>query len=496
MAERGDRRRRFAVYVVAIIAAAATIATSPPQVQSRVQSSSNATVHLDAASPRAVGRFVLKLSPEVLPQETPSGPRPSGTVGFTPDTRNAGVVTTGASNPVLISVSAVGIADPPKVDGSASSWPIEDLCRLAEPCRREFEVTAEWLRPQQGRTIDVPIAANLSILYDRWESPPPGATASWEAGEFVAAAASPTLPASLDLGTVTLGRDAPMAARHVELTASAETLSDPSRTDLTAYVSAHIGAAPLQATTVTLVPDPAPGDDPSQLPRPSAVPADTFVAPFTGCAKGRECTRGFTVFAQWTGIEPAATVDVDWSFEAVARFPGADHVPERATLTAKIDETVDLNAGSPRLTARAEGSFDLGEPNQGRRRGSVRLQVDGPRFDDTYLGVPPPAVATIHVRATVKDPSQPANLVLWATGPGRPGVSSVPVPDGGGEVTAVLFPLTQCARLDLCNGYLEITVESTTAREATISWGVKADLPAPGTSPPSGPLSIAVREAR
>jgi hypothetical protein len=295
---------------------------------------------------------------------------------------------------------------------------------------------------------------------------------------------------------VTLGRDAPLAARHVVLTASAALLADPMRTDVTAYVTADIGASPLQAATVTFVPDVPPIDSPDQGPRPSAVAAGTFLSPFIGCAKGEECRRGFTVLAQWTGVEPAATVDVDWSFEAVARFSGADEVPGAATLTAMIDNKLDLDATSPRLKGGARGSFQLGEAQDGRRRGNVRLQVDGPRFDDTYLGAPPPAVAIVRVRAAIKDPGKPANLVMWASGPGRPGVSSVPLPDNGAEVTAILLPFANCERLNLCTGYLEISVESANASEATISWEVATDLAGPDDRAPQGELRVSIREDR
>ena len=485
MAERADTRRRISVYLVALVASAATIATSPAQVQSRIEASSSATVTLDAASPRATGRFVLTLSPEVLPEQTPSGPQPRGTVTFTPDMRNAGVTTSG-ENPVLISVKAVGIADRPKVEGSSSSWSIEDLCRLAEPCLREFEVGAEWLRPEAGRTISVPIAATFSVLYDRWESPPPGAMARWETGAFATASASPTLPTSLDLGNVVLGRDSPMAARHLELTASAELLADRTNLDLTAYVSADLGAARQPPATVTLIPDPS-RDDQNPQPMAPAVPAGTFVAPFTGCVKGQACTRGFTVLAEWAGLEANEPVPVDWSFEAVARFPGAETVPDGAALTAKIDKTVDLDATSARLRGEARGSFELGEPTQGRRIGRVRLRLDAPSLGDRYLGAPLPAVAVIRVWATVKDPRESAQLILW-----RPsGVESIPVPEDGSEVTSIDLPLAECRTQDACSGHIEISVESKAAREATISWEVEADLPLPD-APARGALTITV----
>jgi hypothetical protein len=496
MAERADTRRRIAVYLVAVIAASATIATSPPHVESRVQSSSNATIRLDSISPRAVGRFVLNLSPEVLPVRTSSGPSPSGTVTFTPDMRDAGAPTTGDAIPVLISVSAVGITDRPTVDGSVSSWPVELLCRLAEPCRREFEVTAEWLRPEAGRTIEVPVSANLWILYDRWESPPPGASASWEAGEFVAALASPTLPTTIDLGAMTLGRDAPMAARHVGLTASADLLADPSRTDLTAYVRAEVVSDRRPPAIVTLVADPLPGQNQDPLPQPSAVPAGTFVAPFIGCAKGKECSRGFTVFARWQGLDVNQTVDIAWSFDAVARFPGASEIPAGASLTAKIDKKVDLDASFPRLRGQLQGSFDLGAPAQDRRRGSVRLRIDSPAFRDQFLGSPPPAVALVRVRAAVKDTSEPASLILWVSSAQHPGVESVPVPDDGSAATAVVFPLADCRSGDSCTGYLEITVESSVAHEATISWEVDGYLPLPDRRAPSGVLGMTIQEPR
>ena len=139
------RRRRIAVFVVAIVAAAATIATSPSNPQGHVDGSTPAKVVLTDDAPRAAARFVLTLSGSTLPLVTGAATPPSGTVSFVvADASGSGA---GGDGPVQITASAVGVTTPAGSDPAGPSWPIDQLCRVAEPCRREFDVSVEWLRP-------------------------------------------------------------------------------------------------------------------------------------------------------------------------------------------------------------------------------------------------------------------------------------------------------------------------------------------------------------
>jgi hypothetical protein len=481
------RRRRISVLVVAIVAGAATIATSQPPLQAHVDGSTPTTVVLSDEAPRAVGRFVLTLSPGTLPVGTSVGPSPKGTVSFVMS--GPGGTGAGGNDPVQITAAAVGIATPaqPGPYQAAPSWPIEQLCRIAEPCRREFDVSVEWLQPRPQTSIEVRIAANVALVYDRLESPPPGATATWEAGEFTAAAPHPAVPASVDLGRTTLGRDSPLAGRHVVLRASAALLADPTATDITAYVrSEGTDAQPPQAI-VTMV-----ADDPNDQ-RPADAAA--LIQPFTGCPRAVECVRGFTVVARWVGTDPDDTVDVDWSFDAIARFGGSAAVPADATLAAEVDERLDLGLASPRIQARVEGSFDL-VASGGRKGGRVRLVVTPPPLGNAFFGAAPPAVALVRLRAAVKDPGAPADLLAWISGRSyRSDGSSVTLADDGTELQTIALPLDGCYVTDTCPGSIEIFVESRADRDATISWDVAIELPVPSQVPADGELKIEVASA-
>lgn len=469
-------RRRMAVVVVAIVAGAATIATSPPIVQSRVEQSTRATVALSGETPRAVGRFVLTMSQKTLPGGTTAGDPPKGTVGFV----------LADMGPVQITATAIGIETPARSDQAGPSWPIEQLCRVAEPCRREFDVSVEWLQPRAGTSIEVPIVAAVSITYDRWESPPPGATAAWEAGAFTAAAPPPAVPASVDLGRTTLGRDSPLAARHVVLRGSAALLADPTATEISAFVRSEGTELRPPGVILTMVRDDASDRTPAD--------AGTFIQPFAGCPRAKDCARGFTIVARWIGTEPDGKVDIDWSFDAIARFVDAAAILANATLAAEVDQRLDLGPSSPRLLGHAEGSFDL-VSGGGRKGGRVRLVVTPPSLGNAFFGAPTPAVALVRLRAAVKDPGAPADLVVWVSAPDHPGVSSIKLADDGTELQTIALPFGRCNGTQTCNGSIEIFVESRTDRDATISWDVAVDLPLPSRTTAAGQLKVEVASA-
>jgi hypothetical protein len=479
------RRRRISVLVVAIVAAAATLATSQTPPQAYVNGSTPATVTLTGEAPRAVGRFVLTLSSGTLPLGTSAAPTPKGTVSFM--VSGPGGTGAGGNGPVQITATAVGIDTPARPDPAGPSWPIDQLCRVAEPCRREFDVSVEWLQPRPGTSIDVPIVANVAIVYDRWESPPPGATAAWEAGAFTAAAPPPAVPASVDLGRTTLSRDSPMAARHVLLRGSAALLADPTTTEITAYVrSEGTDEKPSQAM-LTMVAD----DAFDQRPADGAA----FIQPFTGCSRAEECVRGFTVVARWMGTKPDDTVDVDWSFDAIARFVDSAAIPPDATLVAEVDQKLDLGLDSPRLQGRAEGSFDL-VPANGRKGFRLRLVVTSPSLGNAYFGAAPPAIALVRLRAAVKDPGAKADLVAWVSGRNyRSEVGSLPLADDGTELQTIALPFDGCFVTETCTGSIEIFVDSRGDRDATISWDVAVELPVPSQRLATGELKVEVASA-
>jgi hypothetical protein len=480
------RRRRISVLVVAVVAAAATLATSPSNPHANVDGSTSATVTLSDDAPRAVGRFVLTLSPGTLPLGTTVGPTPKGSASFV--VSGSGGSGAAGNGPIQITATAIGIPTPAQPDPytAAPSWPIDQLCRIAEPCRREFDVSAEWLQPRPETKIDVHIAANVAIVYDRWESPPPGANATWEVGDFTAATPPPAVPASVDLGQTTLGRDSPMAARHILLRGSAALLADPT-TEITAYVRSDGTEAQPSQAMLTMVADDAADQRPAD--------AAAFIQPFTGCPRAEECVRGFTVVARWMGTKPDDTVDVDWSFDAIARFVDSAAIPPDATLVGEVDQRLDLGLASPRLQGRAAGSFDL-VPANGRKGFRLRLVVTPPSLGKAFFGAPPPAVALVRLHAAVKDPGAPADLVAWVTGRNyRSEVGSLPLADDGTELQTIALPLDGCVATEPCIGSIEIFVDGRGDRDATISWGVAIELPVPTQALAAGQLKVEVASA-
>jgi hypothetical protein len=479
MAERSDYRRRIAVALVALVASAATIATSATPNSIDLNESTDATVVLDAGAPRAVGRFVLTLSPEALPVATDTAAAPWGTVIFSVGSPNGGGE---AGGPVELSVSAVDIPEPSQVESGSQSWPIEQLCRPAEPCRRAFDVTVEWLQPQPGGSVTAFVRASVHLTYMQRLELPTGATATWNADEFATIAPAPALTAQADLGGVTLGRETPWAARHLLVRGSAAILNAPDA-DVTSFLRWEPSGEDRPPVIVTLVPDD------SATPVPSD--AGAIIAPLAGCPPATECARGFTAIARWAQLGPDEQVQLNWSYGALARFPGGAGIPVGASLKVEVDNTIDLGPTSPRLRGQANGSFEL-QPDGSRRYGELKLGVTA--FDlggDAFLGQPPPAVAVVRLRATLKNRGTPAGLTaghMVHDARGEP----LQIADDGSEARAVVFPFGNCQGLGPCTGTIEFWVSSSTGSEATISWDVTVDLPVPRAAQAGGRFQVEV----
>jgi hypothetical protein len=173
---------------VALIGATATIATSATLPSSRLEPVGHASARLDASTPRATGRFVLTISAPTIDQIV-AGTAPGAKVLF----RRGSVQVGGGSAEQIalhidehlrISASVVGVSDPPR-SGEQPTWTIAELCRPAEACRREFDVSIEWLQPQAG-WVSVDVNADLLVVFKEIPTLPSGASAAWEAGEFAA----------------------------------------------------------------------------------------------------------------------------------------------------------------------------------------------------------------------------------------------------------------------------------------------------------------------
>jgi hypothetical protein len=483
--ERQQVRRRVAVALVAVVAATATIATSPAPNQSTLETSADASVTLTDSSPRGVGRFVLDLPAETLPVGTGAAPAPSGTANFA--VVNATGVD-GTGQPVALNASVVGIPVPPTTTSGAASWPVEQLCSVGEPCHREFDVTVEWLHPESGKSITATVEASLRLDFQQRQSAPPGATATWAAGEFSAEAPRPAVKATVDLGNLTLGRESPLAVRHLQLTGSSAMLAASLGADITAYVRSEPSGEQLRSAIVSIVADPAAAVD-GPAPAGSPLPDGAFISPFGDCQLAADCTRGFTVFARWIGPAPDDQVDLQWSFDAVARFPVGTQIPEAATLTAEMEDRIDLGSGSARLDGKAEGSFEV-TTNGNVAAGALALSVRAPAIRGAYLGADVPAIAILTLRAAVKDPGNQAGLRFRVSTAAPTPWHEFDLPGDGTEVRTVVFPLAGCRNLGECAGSLVVNIDGPAGRDATISWQVTVDLPVPRPALATGAIRI------
>ena len=150
------------------VSAAALLATSPaPPPRSTLTATFSGGASLSTPEP-VTGRVTLEVSAAALPRIDDALRRVRGTVTFT------------SSNPAIrLTVEPVGVAGATTGE-RANTWDIEQLCRVAEPCRRDFEVTVG--RGQGGLpTAFAGFQATLELVYEYQDANPPGAAASWSA---------------------------------------------------------------------------------------------------------------------------------------------------------------------------------------------------------------------------------------------------------------------------------------------------------------------------
>jgi len=173
-------RRRLAAFGVLAVAAGALIATSPPRPDESTLSATFAGgAGLTAAEPMT-GRVTLDVSAAALPLLDDSLKRINGTVTFS-----------GAHEGIRLVVRPIGVAAEPDELAGETTWAIAQLCRVAEPCRREFDVTLELLGAPAGERRFGRFQATLEITYTYIDANPAGATASWTGS---AELALPTAP--------------------------------------------------------------------------------------------------------------------------------------------------------------------------------------------------------------------------------------------------------------------------------------------------------------
>lgn len=168
-------RRRFAAFGVFLVAGAALMATSPaPPERTELEATFTGRAEV-RGSREATGRVTLELSAAALPRLDDGLKSMSGKVTFS-----------GSHTGVALTVRPLGVeAEPrgPELDtdtlGDEITWPIEELCRIAEPCVREFEVTIALPDLAEDEVREAGFLAILEITYVYMDANPAGAAGSW-----------------------------------------------------------------------------------------------------------------------------------------------------------------------------------------------------------------------------------------------------------------------------------------------------------------------------
>jgi hypothetical protein len=489
MRERPALRRRLEVVLVVLIAAGATIATSPARVESRLEAHVRQQLDIESDRPHVTGQIVLTMTPEALTLNQGPDSVPTGSVMFTLRAERQ-EATSEAGGPVELTVRAVGVSQPSTAPSSGQrSWPIDQLCRAAEPCSRTFEVSVEWLHPVAGESRTLELLADLDLRYRDQEQLPAGAQATLNAATFEAGPAAPTVGDQVDLGSVRIWRDAPFAARHVIVRTAAVNLAPADEVEVSAFLTVDPQPKAKPDISVTIVPD----ADPERSPYK---PGDIF-DPLEGCRAGAACTRGFTVIAQWTAVASGAATALTWSFDALARFPGVSSLPDGAGLTVDVDKRVDVSPESPRIEATASGTL-LFKGTDVISRGETLLILTGPPRSAEFLGAPPPAVAQLTFRAgqsvgaAAPSPSLSASVSVTPTNDSGQSSKSFSLQPGG-EARAVLIPFAGCRGPDACQAQITIQASTRDERVPAVSWELSVSLGFGTTQPPPG-AHLQIRE--
>ena len=168
-------RRRLAAFGVFLVASAALIATSPaPPDRTELEATFTGRAEVRGTA-ETTGRVTLELSAAALPRLDDGLKSMSGTVTFS-----------GSHTGVALTVRPLGVEVEPRGPerdtatlGDEITWPIEELCRIAEPCIREFEVTIALPDLAEDEVREAGFQAILQITYVYMDANPPGAMASW-----------------------------------------------------------------------------------------------------------------------------------------------------------------------------------------------------------------------------------------------------------------------------------------------------------------------------
>lgn len=468
-------RRRVGAIAVLMLASGALIATSQPVIQSTLEASHSGHAELTLDAPRVTGRVMLDLSANALPAPRDQRLRVSGTVDFYQRNQNASV---------RMRVHAVDVEAAPAESEVSTGWPIEQLCRVAEQCQREFEVTFEWLNPEPGTTQRASFEATVRITYDRAENNPEGATAKWtESAAFAPAPGGPVVATGTNPERITLDRAHPAVIRHVTLTASG--IADATRTS--ASVDSSATGTGADAVRFTIIADNPGGGDAGPASSASAID------PFATCSDKTDCVNGVTVMIELTAVEPDASATVDWSLLVQAEFPPATVPPDGAEISAIIDQAVEVGADTPYITAIASGTLEPGPDDSGTIMSFTRIVIateDAGLQLGSSSALTPPTVGVLGLRA-VDD----VTVNLHVAGDRGTTYAYQPFMLGPGRssATVLVYPLPACDAGRDCT--VELWLSATTATPVAadtqpvvrVEWDLDLNVFYPGlAAPPDG----------
>jgi len=459
------RRRASAIFVL-LVACAGLLATSPAIIESKLTASGGLIATLTSSEPRATGRLRISLTAAALPVDDGLY-RTDGALTLDLPDHLSGV----------ISLNARGV-DIPVVPGEgygAIVIPVEQLCRVAEPCERELEVSVDWLAPD-STSLSVTVNANLELVYHEREVVPEGAQIAIEQGATMTALpAGPTIRAATEQELIVLDAEHWAAARHVVLTASEAAR----RGQLLAFLDQRVGQLPQRDVSVTLVPDGAPGEP---------IPLDEPIDAFATCPETGECRRSFTVRFELRWAERGAAASVQWSMGARATFPDANEVPRDASVSAQVNGRTSAAIGAPSVGTSASGDFEA----DGHAQVSLRIQADAAALPHAGFGYLTPAG---HAVLTLRSTGY-ATVIVSVNEERTIGTSRVL--DEGGEAHIVVNPLKTCAYEQACTRTLTINVTSGrpdgSVGTVEISWelDLAVTYPAAAAAPPDAQVSVVV----
>jgi hypothetical protein len=444
MAEaRPSGARRAAAVLVLLVMCAGLLATSYAPVESTLAASQALTATLTSDEPQATGRIRLALNAAALPVD-------DGVY------RTDGVLTLDMpahlSRVITMTVTGVDLTVVPGEEYGRIVIPIEQLCRVAEPCERELEISLEWLAPD-STSLSASVQANLEIVYHEREEAPDGAeVAITRSAEMTAQPGAPAIRSATEQELIVLDPEHWAAARHVVLTATVAAREG----KVLAFLDQRVSQLPVRDVSVTIIPD----DAPDETLEPDA-PIDAFGS----CPDGGECRRGFTVRFELRWAGAAAAASVHWSMGARASFPDLDEVPPDALLTAQVDGGTDARLDGALTNATASGAFEA----DGHAQVSIQIRANRAALPEPAFGyLPPTGHAVLKLTSTGH-----ANVVVSVSEEETVGTARV-LSEEAAAAEIFVNPLKTCPYEAACTRTIVLNV--TTGRRdgsagtAEISW--------------------------